>query len=143
MIATNVSTDATARRTTKDLAAYQFCPDGATHGQRGGGRAVGGDCRGSKGGGREGGSSGAGEGEDRGGSVSPTQLVHVVSGLSKDFPMAALRVGCLVSANADLRAAVQALTRFCGVSGDTAQLVATMLRDNAERATMCSPSFGP
>ncbi|KAF1933589.1 PLP-dependent transferase [Didymella exigua CBS 183.55] len=67
-------------------------------------------------------------------SISPTDvinpdLVHVIYGLSKDFGLAGLKIGCLVSRNEQLKKAVTAVQRFCGVSGLSVAVATQMLED--------------
>ncbi|KAI0469955.1 PLP-dependent transferase [Xylariaceae sp. FL0804] len=55
--------------------------------------------------------------------------VHVLSGMSKDFAAAGLRLGALVSRNGGVTAAVRALCRFAAPSELSMAVWAAMLRD--------------
>jgi len=56
-------------------------------------------------------------------------LVHVIYGLSKDFGVAGLKVGCLISRNEELKKAVTAVQRFCAVGGPSVAIATQMLED--------------
>lgn len=68
--------------------------------------------------------------------VIDTDLVHVIYGLSKDFGVAGLKVGCLVSRNKALKKAVTAVQRFCGVSGPSVAIATQMLEDREWMASI-------
>lgn len=57
--------------------------------------------------------------------------VHIVWAFSKDFAASGLRCGTLVTENADLLAAVDALAYWACVSGDTQFLLGQMISDDA------------
>jgi 1-aminocyclopropane-1-carboxylate synthase len=61
--------------------------------------------------------------------VIDANLVHVIYGLSKDFGVAGLKVGCLISHNEELKKAVTAVQRFCAVGGPSAAIATQMLED--------------
>lgn len=61
--------------------------------------------------------------------VIDTDFVHVIYSLSKDFGLAGLKIGCLISRNEDLKRAVTAVQRFCGVSGLSVAVATQMLED--------------
>ena len=56
-------------------------------------------------------------------------FVHIIHGLSKDFGLAGVRVGALLSHNKELHKAVESLGIFQCVSGPTQSLVASMMAD--------------
>ncbi|KAJ4991688.1 ACC synthase [Stagonosporopsis vannaccii] len=56
-------------------------------------------------------------------------LVHIIYGLSKDFGLAGLKVGCLVTRNAALKSAVTAVQRFTAVSGPSVAIATAVLED--------------
>ncbi|KAF2259380.1 1-aminocyclopropane-1-carboxylate synthase 1 [Lojkania enalia] len=58
-------------------------------------------------------------------------LVHVLYGMSKDFAAAGLRLGCLVSKNAELTKAVRSLARFHCASPLADAIATTILEDKA------------
>lgn len=67
-------------------------------------------------------------------SIDPTDLidpnlVHVVYGLSKDFGLAGLKVGCLVTRNPALKSAITAVQRFTAVSGPSVAIATALLED--------------
>eukprot|EP01052_Picozoa_sp_SAG31_P037276 SAG31_NODE_4790_length_2954_cov_22.392995_2_plen_381_part_00 len=51
--------------------------------------------------------------------LGATEKVHVVTGLSKDFPFASLRVGCVISKHTELLSVMRAMARFSAVSAHT------------------------
>lgn len=55
--------------------------------------------------------------------------VHVIFGMSKDWCASGLRVGCMWTQNTRLRAALQNINAFCGVSGIVQYMIAEMLED--------------
>eukprot|EP01050_Picozoa_sp_SAG11_P022891 SAG11_NODE_4443_length_1893_cov_1.060758_2_plen_185_part_00 len=57
--------------------------------------------------------------------------MHVVSGLSKDFPFGALRVGCLISQPSSLLAVSRAMGRFSAVSAHTMSALTPLLSETA------------
>ncbi|KAF3035954.1 hypothetical protein E8E12_006340 [Didymella heteroderae] len=63
--------------------------------------------------------------------VIDADLVHVIYGLSKDFGVAGLKVGCLISRNNELKSAVTTVQRFCGISGPSVS-IATQMLENRE-----------
>lgn len=68
--------------------------------------------------------------------VIDADLVHVIYGLSKDFGVAGLKVGCLISRNEALKKAVTAVQRFCGVSGPSVAIATLMLEDREWMASI-------
>ncbi|KAF2274580.1 1-aminocyclopropane-1-carboxylate synthase 1 [Westerdykella ornata] len=65
---------------------------------------------------------------DPSGIIDPN-LVHVLYGMSKDFAAAGLRLGCLISENAEMTKAVRSLSRFHCASPLTCDIAATILED--------------
>jgi 1-aminocyclopropane-1-carboxylate synthase len=63
--------------------------------------------------------------------VIDSDLVHVIYGLSKDFGVAGLKVGCLISRNEELKKATTAVQRFCALSGPSV-VIATQMLENRE-----------
>lgn len=61
--------------------------------------------------------------------VIDTERLHVIYGLSKDFGVAGLKVGCLISRNKELKKAVTAVQRFCAVGGPSVAIATQMLED--------------
>lgn len=61
--------------------------------------------------------------------IIDANLVQVIYGLSKDFGVAGLRVGCLISRNEELKKAVTAVQRFCSVGGPSVAIATHMLED--------------
>jgi aspartate/methionine/tyrosine aminotransferase len=59
------------------------------------------------------------------------ERVHIVWAFSKDFASSGLRCGVLVSENAGVLAAVDALAYWACCSGDTQHLLGTMIADDA------------
>lgn len=55
--------------------------------------------------------------------------VHAIWGLSKDWAMSGYRVGMLLTHNSALKAAVGGINYFSGVSGDTLDRLAAVMRD--------------
>ncbi|KAF2623960.1 putative aspartate aminotransferase [Macroventuria anomochaeta] len=67
-------------------------------------------------------------------SIDPTgiidpNLIHATYGLSKDFGLAGLKVGCLITRNEELKRAVTAVQRFSGVSGLSVAVATSMLEE--------------
>ncbi|KAI4858763.1 acc synthase [Hypoxylon rubiginosum] len=62
------------------------------------------------------------------GIINPSQ-VHVLYGMSKDFSGAGMRLGCLVSQNADFTKAARAICRFNSPSQLSMDLAAKLLKD--------------
>lgn len=67
-------------------------------------------------------------------SINPTDLidpnlVHVIYGLSKDFGLAGVKLGCLVTRNLALKGAVTAVQRFTAVSGPSVAIATAVLGD--------------
>ena len=58
-----------------------------------------------------------------------TNLVHVIYGMSKDFGVAGLRVGALISRNKALQEAVNSVIRFQNPSGASLAIGSVMLED--------------
>lgn len=61
--------------------------------------------------------------------VIDSDLVHVIYGLSKDFGVAGLKVGCLISRNEELKKATTAVQRFCALGGPSVALATQMLEN--------------
>lgn len=61
--------------------------------------------------------------------VIDPNLIHVIYGLSKDFGLAGVKIGCLISRNEALKQAVTAVQRFTAVSGLSNVVAASMLED--------------